>query len=147
VGPAFFTPEMTSILPAPYNGAAAQLILKRYFLLQHWCGAIAILHLFAEYLYAGRAIERFWLTLLVLLFAAGLVGGFWLQPKLHQLHIAKYRGATVELREEAGQAFGTWHGVSMVINVLMLPGLLFYFWKISSPNRPSPLPAYRPGWT
>lgn len=148
--PGFFSDEMLRILPPPYNGAAAQLIIKRYFILQQWCGAIALLHLFAEKLYAGRALERFTLAVLLVLFSLGLAGGVWLQPKLRDLYLVKYnQKATPEQREVAARTFKTWHGVSQSANLLILPGLLFYLWRVTSSSNGTKLSSFRKlsvGW-
>lgn len=135
-GPAFFSPEMKALLPPPYNGAAAELIIQRFFILQHWCGGIALAHFLLEWFYFGRAFERITLGLLVAIFSLGLAGGFWLRPKLHDLHLLKYRGTSIEQKEEAAKSFKVWHGLSQMGNLITLPGLLFYLWRVTS-NNPS----------
>lgn len=147
-GPAFFSPEMKTLLPPPYNGAAAQLIIQRFFILQHWCGGIALVHLLAEWFYFGRAFERFTFGLLVVIFSLGLAGGLWLQPKLHDLHLIRYRGADAAQKEQATQSFKVWHGISSSVNLLILPGLLFYLWRVTSANSAysTRLPKLAPGW-
>ena len=52
VGPAFFTDEMKRLFPPPYNGAIAELVLSRYFVLHYICGVLALVHL-VERLRAG----------------------------------------------------------------------------------------------
>lgn len=137
VGPAFFDPEMTQVIPAPYNGLAAEVVIKRFFILQHWCGIIAFIHLIAEWLYMGRPFERLTVALLTLIFCLGLAGGFWLQPKLKQLHRTKYsaRSSAVE-KQQASRSFSLWHGFSQTANLMVTIGLLVYLWRIS--NAPSP---------
>ena len=136
-GPAFFSAEMKQLLTLPYAGAAAQIVIARYFVLQQCCGAIALVHLFAEWIYMGRPLERIMLGLVIGLFSLGLIGGFWLQPKLQRLHLTKYRGATVEQRERAAKSFGAWHGVSQTMNLLMTGALLYYLWRLTNPKSPS----------
>ena len=132
-GPAFFSPEMKALLGERayrvYSGAIAQIVIERYFILQHWCGVIALAHLFAEWLYTGKPIEKITLTLLLGLFSFGLIGGFWLQPKLKSLHATKYGGATQELRDQADKSFGGWHGAARVMDIVMMGGLLVYLWR------------------
>lgn len=137
VGPAFFVPEMTSVIPPPYNGLAAQVVIRRFFILQHWCGVIAILHLLAEWIYMGRPLERITVAVLTIIFCLGLIGGFWLQPRLKQLHRTKYsaRSSLVE-RQQATKSFAAWHGLSQMTNLLATAGLLFYLWRVS--NAPNP---------
>jgi hypothetical protein len=138
-GPAFFSEAMKSLLgpnnyPA-YSGAIAQLVIERYFLLQHICGAVALAHLAAGWLYAGRALPRLTTWLLVALVAINLAGGFIVQPKLRRLHEQmypdKYGLAPVPAKvEEARKSFRAWHGVSQAANLAVLLGLLFYHWQI-----------------
>jgi len=89
-GPAFFTDEMIGLLGKPRAGAAAQLVVHRYFVVQQWCAAIAIAHLLAEWLYTGRPFHRLVLLLLMVLFVIGILGGYVLQPRMHELHLRKY---------------------------------------------------------
>ncbi len=147
-GPTFFSEEMKSLFPPPYNGLAAQIFLKRYFYLQYFCGGIALLHLLLEKLYTGRT-ERFMSGLIAVILSISLLGGLWLQPKLKELHVVKYRGQTVELRAGAGKSFGLWHGVSQTMNLFMTAGLLFYLWRVSSLNHPARVAGFRKltvGW-
>ncbi len=147
--PGFFTGPMKAVLPPPYNGAAAQVIIERYFWFQHICAAVALLHLWAERLYTNRAGERITASVLAILFGLGLAGGFWLQPKLQQLYLAKYRAPSAEQRAEAAADFRTWHAVSRVADTVMLPALLFYLWRLTSASHPSRLPGFRKlsvGW-
>src|SRR5262245_10687178 len=132
----------------------AQLVLARYFYVQYICGAVAFSHLFAEWVYLGRALQRFTLTVLVGLLCLGFVGGLWLQPKLHRLNLTRYSmGKTVANpgntnsvsntlkpipipaaeRAAAEKAFWFWHGVSQVLNLFALGGLIFYFWRVTHP--------------
>jgi hypothetical protein len=134
VGPAFFSNEMKAILPPPYNGAAAQIVIHRYFILLNCCGAIALLHLFLETLYLGKAVERLTLGVLLLVMALSLSGGFWLQPKLKNLHLQKYSPQVSDAaRARADRSFKVWHGVSQTMNLIVIGGLLFYSWRVSNP--------------
>lgn len=145
-GPAFFTDEMKRLLPPPYNGAAAQLLIERYFIVLHVCGIVAVLHCLAEKLYSGRTFGRIGVWVVVVLLGFGLLGGFWLQPKLKQLHIQKYRGATAELREDAAISFGRWHALSRTIDLFMFPGLVFYFWRVTNLGQDSRTVMSRRNW-
>ena len=134
VGPGFFSPEMLKILPRPYAGAAAQVIIERYFMLQHWCGAIALVHWLVEWLYTGRPLQKILLYLLLGLFVASLAGGFWMQPQMHRLHYVMYAGkfSAAEV-QKAKRAFGLWHGASQVVNLIMMGGVLVYLWGVTHP--------------
>jgi Domain of unknown function (DUF4149) len=164
--PAFFSSE-AKVLQATgmhpfYAGAMAQLVLARYFYVQYICGAIAFSHLFAEWVYLGRALQRFTLTVLMGLLCLGFAGGLWLQPKLHRLNLTRYgmgkalvstntvpTGASTATndvsrayerlaippaeRAVADKSFKFWHKVSMILNVFSLGGLVFYFWRVTHP--------------
>lgn len=150
VGPAFFSPEMLRLLGRPHAGAAAQIVLERYFLVHHICGVIALVQLLMEWLYSGRSLKRLLTGVVVLLFGLGLAGGLWLQPKLQSLHLAKYGvKSTPEMREAANQSFRVWHGVSQGMNLLMLVGLGWYFWSQTPGQPPRSVPSQgsgRSGW-
>ena len=137
-GPAFFSNEMKAILPPPYNGAAAQIALHRYFILMSCCGALALVHFFLENLYLGKTIERLTFVILLIVIGFGLIGGFWLQPKLKNLHLQKYSTSlSAETRTAADHSFKMWHGVSQTMNLIAIGGLLVYFWRVSSAGNTS----------
>src|SRR5580765_2964401 len=86
VGPAFFSEGMINLfgggnaqLGRAYAGAAAQVVLERYFLLQQICGGIALIHLLSEWIYMGRPLKRLTLCLLSGLLLLGFVAGYGLQ--------------------------------------------------------------------
>ena len=138
IGAAPFSPEMKELLGpknSPYfSGAIAQILIARYFRLQLACGAVALLHLLAEWIYLGRAPQKLCFGLLIALVAAGLVGGYWLQPKLKELHKIKYGVKTpAAQREAADHSFRAWHGLSQGIILLMLAGLAVYLWRVANP--------------
>ncbi|MEO6034349.1 MAG: DUF4149 domain-containing protein [Verrucomicrobiota bacterium] len=134
IGPGFFSNEMKAILPPPWNGGAAQIILQRYFILLHCCGAVALLHLFLEKIYLGKKIERLTLAIVGATIFLGLLGGFWFQPKLKDLHLRWYDPRSpVAAREQAHRSFSIWHGASQTVNLFVMGGLLVYFWRLSNP--------------
>lgn len=141
-GLAPFSPEMKSLLGAnnfPYfSGAIAQIVIARYFHLQLACGLVAVLHLLAEWLYLGKYPRAFQVGLLIGLCSAALAGGCWLQPKLKVLHATKYGINTQpEVREAADRSFRAWHGVSQVLNLLVVGGLATYLWRTANPSDPT----------
>jgi hypothetical protein len=140
--PAFFSGDIKNFGLHPFwPGAMAQLIIARFFQLQYICAVVALAHLLAEWVYLGRALHRSTLGLLLGLLMVGLVGGLWLQPKMKELHLAKYSmGPNYKpvpmpdaVRIRAAQSFRRWHGVSQVVNLAMLAGLAFYFWRVIHP--------------
>ena len=140
--PAFFSSDAKALGIHPfYTGSMAQLVLSRYFYVQHICGLLAMAHLLAEWVYLGRALQRFTFGLLVALLCLGFAGGLWLQPKLKRLNLVRYSmnenfkptPMPLEERTAAEKAFRSWHPVSIVFNVVVLAGLVFYFWRVTHP--------------
>lgn len=145
-GPAVFSGDMKALLGAAfpvYSGAIAQVIIARYFILQHVCGAIALLHLLGEWLYTGRPFNRIILWVLVGAFSLGLLGGVVMQPYMKRLHLVKYAVQTTPAqKEQAATSFRLWHGVSQGLNLIVLLGLVYYVWQIANPVAP---PRFMPG--
>ena len=134
VGPAFFSEAMLQLLGRPHAGAAAQIVLERYFSLQQWCAGLALAHLIAEWLYVGRPFQRLTLLLLMFLFTVGLLGGHVLQPRMKELHLKKYAVQTPPaVKESAGRSFRILHGTSMAMNLLVMGGVLVYLWQVTRP--------------
>ena len=145
VAPAFFTVEMKKLLGEIYAGLVAQSLIERYFVLHYCCGALALVHQLAEWVYLGKALQRFTFGLLIGILALSLTGGLWLQPRLKELYRIKHarpEQVTAAERTEAARLFGTWHGVSQVVNLLMLAGLGIFLWRISTPQNG---PRFTPG--
>src|SRR6266699_4165311 len=102
VGPAFFSDKMVGLLTRPYAGAAAQIVIERYFLFHELCGMVALVHLVAEWLYMGKPLQRLTLWLLLGISVLGLLAGYSLQPKLRKLHRTIYgSGSTPAQIEQA----------------------------------------------
>jgi hypothetical protein len=138
-GPAFFSDRMMAALQHKYYaGLAAQIILGRYFVLQYLCAFIALAHLLVGWLYLGRRLSRLTVGLWIGLTALVLIGGLGFQPRLHELHQAKYAGGSAAVQAEADKSFGVLHGVSQAANVLVLTGLVIFFWRTVFPA-PDPL--------
>lgn len=145
VGPAFFSAETKKVFHDSYffwPGVMLQFVIGRYFYLQQICGVIALVHLIAEWFYLGRSLQRLNVVLLTGLLLLGFVGGFWIQPRLHELHLVMYSmneqyqpiALAVADRAAAVKAFGTWHGVSQAMNLVALAALLVYFWRVTHPS-------------
>jgi hypothetical protein len=141
-GLAPFSQEMKTLLGPnnyPYfSGAIAQILIARYFHFQLVCGVIAVLHLLAEWLYLGKFPRKLQAGLLIGLCVATLFGGYTLQPRLKALHTTKYGVNTrPEIREAANRSFRAWHGVSQVVNLLVVTGLAVYLWRAANPSDPT----------
>lgn len=116
----------------PHAGAAQLIVAQHCFALQSICGAIALSHLVAERLYAGKALQR-WPTYLVAgLFVLALLGGL-VQLKLQRLHLEMYgMRSTPQQRARAGATFRRWQAAAQAANVLMIFGLATYVWQVTS---------------
>jgi len=142
VGPAFFSKELLDLLGGAnaqvgraYAGAAAQIVIERYFLLHQTCGIVALAHLVAEWLYMGKPLQRLTLWLLLGIVALGLAGGYGLQPKLRRLHRTTYGpGSTPQQIEQAKQSFRLWHAMSQALNLVMITGVVVYLWRATTPG-------------
>lgn len=142
VGPAFFSESMLRLLGRPHAGAAAQLVLERYFIMHQICAGVALLHLLGEGVYLGRTIHRWTLGLLLVLLSFSLVAGYVVQPQLQSLHLTMYRpGVPVEEQEAASRSFRLLHGVSQVMNLVVVGGVLIYLVRLTKP--PAEAPRYR----
>jgi hypothetical protein len=131
--PAVFSPELKTLLTVPGVGFAAEAVVARFFVLQYWCGAIALAHLLAEWIYGGRQVRRLNLALVLGLLALALAGGLWAQPKMRTLHEVKYFGKKPEQQAQAAKAFALWHGAAESVNLLVIGGLIVYLWRVSGP--------------
>jgi hypothetical protein len=142
VGPAFFSDDMLRLLGRPHAGAAAQVVLERYFVMHQMCAGVALLHLVGEAVYLGRKIHRWTLWLLLGLLMGSLVGGYMIQPQLRALHLDMYRPeSTAEEQEAATRSFKVLHGVSQLMNLLMVAGVVVYLVRLT--KAPTEAPRYR----
>ena len=123
-----------------YSGAVAQALFKRFFAAQCVCGLVALFHLFAEKLYLGRPMPPFETYLVTTLLCLGLIGNFWLQPHMQDLRQTRYFGRTQEQKDRARSSFGVWHGISEVVNVFVMAGLLVYLIRTTRPSGQSRYP-------
>lgn len=130
-GPAFFSDAMLDALKHRYYaGLAAQIILGKYFLLHYICAFIALAHMLAEWLYLGRRQQRITIILWSVITGLVLVGGFYFQPRLHELHQAMYHSETPTEQAEATKAFRTRHGISQAANLIVTLSLLAFLWRM-----------------
>ena len=120
-----------------YSGGVAQILFRRYFVVQYVCGAVAMLHLLAEKLYLGRALPRFGSALVLGMLGFGLIGGLWLEPRMEGLRQTRYFGQTQEQKETARHSFGLWHGLSQVANLFVISGLLVHLVRVTRPVGPA----------
>ena len=141
VAPAFFSPEMRTILGDQsypvFSGRLAMLVVSRYYFLHYWCGSIALIHQLVERFYLGKPLQRLSFGVLIAICTVSLFGGLWLQPSLRKLHEIKYARTEVSLPAEkrnADRAFRVWHGIASGMNLLVLGGLGFYLWGMANPG-------------
>lgn len=120
---------------AQVSGALTQIIFARLFQLQIACALLAWLHLLGEWLYLGRPPRRWRVGLLTGLLALSLTGSWGLGPQLQRLHRAQYApNARGEERAAAERGFRWWNGGFQTVNVLMIGGVLGYFWRVTQPD-------------
>ena len=141
VAPAIFASDMDR-LGDLWKGFIAFHLFDRYFALQYWCGAVAIAHVFAEWVYLGKPLYRLSLGLVFGVFCLGLMGGLVVHPKLKQLHAIKYSSSETETRKTAAAgSLNIWHRVSEVAGLLVVGGLGWYLWRMGNPPN---APRYAP---
>ena len=131
--PAVFSPELKKLLTPAGVGFAAEAVVARFFLLQYWCGVVALTHQVTEWLYCGRPLRRGSVALVLGMLLVSLAGGLWLQPKMRAWHATKYFGKTAALQTEAAQSFAVWHAVSESANLVVIAGLVYYLWRVTLP--------------
>ena len=136
VAPGIFSPEMKRVFGDFYAGVIGQNLIGRYFVVNLVCGIVAIVHFFAEMIYAGKPFRRFTFVLLVTVLALSLVGGYVYTPKIKALHQLRYRG-TADERPLAEQQFKRLHAVSATGNLFSLIALIIYTWRVSNPPDPT----------
>ncbi len=150
-GSVFFSSEVTDFTPPPYNGLVAQAVLSRYFTLHMICGIIAVAHLLIEWLYVGGRSPSRAVAFVCVLLGLALIGGKFISPKLaiwHQqiyqfqlksdgpppmIEKASYTGVVIQ---NAKWKFTLWHGVSQIVNLLMVILLSWRFWRLAHPFGP-----------
>lgn len=136
VGPTFFTPEVKALVTVPRAGMIAQMVIERYLVLQQWCSGIALVHLLAEWLYFNRLNSKASLWILLGCLAVSLLSERTIAPKMKELHMIKYAVQTTnEQKQAAARSFTILHATSSVTNLLMLGGVLFYYWRLSNGNQ------------
>jgi len=141
VAPAVFASEMDRFGDY-WKGFVAFHLFERYFALQYWCGAVAIAHVFAEWVYLGKPLYRLSLGLVFGVFCLGLMGGLVVQPKLKQLHAIKYSTNETDVRKtDVARSLNIWHRLSEAAGLLVVGGLGWYLWRMGNPPN---APRYAP---
>lgn len=113
-------PRVFAAFSRPEAGRIVAAIFPVYFAVGYVCGAIVL----AVSVWQHR---QAWLGGWVAPVLAGaalaltLTGGLWLQPKLHDLRTQIYAGAEpLPAGHPVRKDFGKWHGVSLLINGLVM---------------------------
>jgi hypothetical protein len=133
IAPGIFSVEMKRVFGDYYTGVIAQNLIGRYFAVNLVCAVIALVHFFAEIIYAGKSFRRFHFTLIVLMLVLGLLAGKLFAPKIKAVHNLKYRGP-IEQREAAAKQLARLHAVSMGGNLVGLIALVIYTWQVTNPS-------------
>jgi hypothetical protein len=133
IAPGIFSVEMKRVFGDYYTGIIAQNLIGRYFVVNLVCALIALVHFFAEIIYAGKPFRRIPFTLIVLMLVLGLLAGNLFAPKIKAVHNLKYRGP-IEQREAAAKQLARLHAVSMTGNLIGLIALVIYTWQVTNPS-------------
>ena len=136
IWPASLSSDLREVFGETYTRVIAFHLVDHYYRLFYWCGIIALVHQLAEWVYLGKALQRLTITVLAVVFSIGLLGGFWMQPRLkknHEIRYAKPGIYTPQLQEQAARRFKTWNAVAHFANVVALCGLAYNFWRITAP--------------
>ncbi|MFO1486909.1 MAG: DUF4149 domain-containing protein [Verrucomicrobiota bacterium] len=137
-GPASLSPEMERLLGARnfpfFSGAFAHVLMSRYFVLVSLTAVIALAHLLSEWLYMGRPARKLSAILLGGLIALVLVSGWWIEPRMNQLHKVRHSSSSVVERESAAKAYRWWHAAFQFLHVTMIGGLIVYSWRVANPS-------------
>jgi hypothetical protein len=135
--PAAYSSGMAALLgPGNYpyfSGAIAHVVAESYFRLQIACGLVALLQWAAERFYFGRSARKYALGLVVGLLAAGLAGGYWIEPRGAKAHL---RENAPNLRQSdralAARSSRFWQALSQLVNVVVLGGQVVYVWRVNT---------------
>jgi len=133
--PLFRTPDVEKVLSPVFGGAASNFLLGRYYAVHFWFAGLALAHLLAEHLYAGKPLRRLALYLVIGLFITGLFAANLIQPRLERYHLEAYGILSTAAQREEGRRFlRLWHGTGQFLNSWTCLGVLFYFWQITTPS-------------
>jgi hypothetical protein len=141
--PVFFSDEVRATpLGKFWPGIMVSFVFERFFFVQCICGAIALAHQLAEWVYLGRALQRWVLILLGTLLLTGLFEGLIIQPRTRSLNLIrggyneKYAPTPVARAdwEKADRGFKAWHRVSRGLGLAATMALGVFFWKVVHPG-------------
>ncbi len=130
VGSIFFfsfvtTPALFSSLPRDITGSVLELLFPRYYQVGYGAGGLLLLSTFLESFFA-RQIPWIRLALVLLMLGCTCYAGLELRPKIHQLKVEmKSVDEETDLGKTLKARFGSLHGLSVVLNLIVLTGGLF----------------------
>jgi hypothetical protein len=142
--PAIFQPALKRIFHEYYVGLIAQFMQERYFSFQVVCGALALAHAVLERFFRRHEPWRSPVWLLIGLLALGLAGRYWFVPRLEGLQEIRYRASVPAQQAAARASFRQWHGLSQVLNLLVVAGLTWHLWRRSVADPEARLQPARP---
>ena len=126
VAPGIFQPAMKRLFQDYHVGVIAQMMQARYFGFHLACAGVALCLALAEWWTSKREPRRWALSVLMVVSLLVLAGALWLQPKLNSLFEIKYTSPEPASRLVAAASFPRWHGLSQVLNLLVLGGLVLH---------------------
>jgi hypothetical protein len=136
ISPFFSGSELVRILSETYSTLAGHLLADRYYALQYWCGALAVAHLLAEWVYLGRALQRLTLWALIAAFLLGFVGGLVIHPRIKHYHQHRYGRAeafTPAQKAQGTRSYGVWTKTAFGFQVVALGCIAIYTWRMLNP--------------
>ena len=134
VWPTFASVDMSKILPPLHRGAAAYVMMERYFWVQYSCGALAVVHWLVEWLYSGKSLQRWTFYWIVVVLVLELWSGLWVEPKLRRGHLEIYAPrSTAQQRQRASRSLDFWKTAIQISNVVVISGVWAYVWEQSRP--------------
>ncbi len=151
VEPGVYSTEMLEHLKKPfydYFSLVLDALMRTQFLyFSVVCGAVALLHLMAEWLYLGRRVPRLTLGLVLVIISLVLLNCVWLRSHISALHEARFKAQPTAV-QEIQQSFARWKRVSTATDVLTIGCLALYLWRVAREDTPlnflgSPVPGRR----
>lgn len=117
-----------------YGRAIGGILLTRYSYFSLICATVALLHIFAEWLYQGRSLNRAATWLILVLLLVGLIGSCWLGPQLQEMQRAQYHTTnTLAQREAARRSYRILFGIFEFLNLSLIVGTAIHLRSAANP--------------
>ncbi len=130
IGSIFFfsfitTPTLFSSLPRDMTSSVLELLFPRYYQVGYGAGSLLLLSTFLESFFV-RQIPWIRLVFILVMLGCTCYAGLELRPKIHQLKVEmKSIDEETELGKTLKSRFGSLHGLSVILNLVVLTSGLF----------------------